>query len=67
MHHQVTCMHWTVSFEHVGLNPVLVEGFSLGVVQGSGYLAGFCSGGDGTEFCGSGSTAGSSVTSGALG
>ena len=34
MHHQVTCMHWTVSFEHVGLNPVLVEGFSLGVVQG---------------------------------
>ena len=29
-----TCMHWTVSFEHVGLNPVLVEGFPLRVVQG---------------------------------
>ena len=27
-------MHWTVSFEHVGLNSVLVEGFPLRVVQG---------------------------------
>ena len=27
-------MHQVVSFEHVGLDPVLVEGLPLGVVQG---------------------------------
>ena len=30
-----TCMRQVVSFEHVSLDPVLVEGLPLGVVQGA--------------------------------